>query len=76
MQNVLDTLRERGFIAQITYEDELYKQLEKEPTVFYVGFDPTATSLHFGHFTSHHRHRPICSAPDTSRSLWWAAARL
>ena len=50
MQNVLDTLRERGFLAQITYEDELYKQLEKEPTVFYVGFDPTATSLHFGHF--------------------------
>ena len=50
MQNVLDTLRERGFLAQITFEDELYKQLEKEPTVFYVGFDPTATSLHFGHF--------------------------
>ena len=50
MQNVLDTLRERGFLAQITYEEELYKQLEKEPTTFYVGFDPTATSLHFGHF--------------------------
>ena len=50
MQNVLDNLRERGFLAQITYEDELYKQLEKEPTTFYVGFDPTATSLHFGHF--------------------------
>ena len=50
MTNVLDTLRERGFLAQITYEDELYKQLEKEPTTFYVGFDPTATSLHFGHF--------------------------
>ncbi len=50
MQNVLDTLKERGFLAQITFEDELYKQLEKEPTTFYVGFDPTATSLHFGHF--------------------------
>ncbi len=50
MGNVLDTLRERGFLAQITFEDELYRQLEKEPTVFYVGFDPTATSLHFGHF--------------------------
>ena len=50
MTNVLDTLKERGFLAQITYEDELYKQLEKEPTTFYVGFDPTATSLHFGHF--------------------------
>lgn len=50
MGNVLDTLRERGFIAQVTYEEELYKQLEREPTTFYVGFDPTATSLHFGHF--------------------------
>ena len=50
MAHVLDTLRERGFLAQITFEDELYKQLEKEPTTFYVGFDPTATSLHFGHF--------------------------
>ncbi|NLX83567.1 MAG: tyrosine--tRNA ligase [Clostridiales bacterium] len=43
-------LKERGFIAQVTHEEELYKQLEREPTVFYVGFDPTAPSLHFGHF--------------------------
>ncbi len=50
MTNVLDTLKERGFLAQITFEDELYRQLEKESTTFYVGFDPTATSLHFGHF--------------------------
>ncbi len=50
MTNVLDTLRERGFLAQITFEEDLYKRLEKEPTTFYVGFDPTATSLHFGHF--------------------------
>lgn len=48
--HILDTLKERGFIAQVTFEDELYKQLEKEPTKFYIGFDPTATSLHFGHF--------------------------
>ena len=48
--HVLDILKERGFIAQTTFEDELYKQLEREPTVFYVGFDPTASSLHFGHF--------------------------
>ncbi|HSK69536.1 MAG TPA: tyrosine--tRNA ligase [Candidatus Limnocylindria bacterium] len=46
--HVLDTLRERGLLAQLTFEDELYKQLEREPTVFYVGFDPTAPSLHFG----------------------------
>lgn len=48
--HILDTLKERGLIAQITFEDELYKQLEREPTTFYVGFDPTASSLHFGHF--------------------------
>ena len=48
--HILDLLKERGFIAQVTYEEDLYKQLEKEPTKFYVGFDPTASSLHFGHF--------------------------
>lgn len=48
--HILDLLKERGFIAQITYEDDLYKQLEQEPTKFYIGFDPTAASLHFGHF--------------------------
>ena len=48
--HILDTLKERGFIAQVTFEDDLYKQFEKESTPFYVGFDPTATSLHFGHF--------------------------
>ena len=48
--HILDLLKERGFIAQVTYEEDLYKQLEKEPTKFYIGFDPTAASLHFGHF--------------------------
>ena len=46
--HVLDTLKERGFLAQITFEDDLYKALEKEPMTFYVGFDPTAESLHIG----------------------------
>jgi len=48
-EHILDILRERGFLAQITFEDELYEQL-KEPTTFYVGFDPTADSLHIGHY--------------------------
>ncbi len=34
--HVLDILKERGFLAQITYEDALYEQLAKEPTVFYA----------------------------------------
>jgi tyrosyl-tRNA synthetase len=49
MEHILDVLKERGFIAQTTFEDELYEQL-KEPTTFYVGFDPTADSLHIGHY--------------------------
>ena len=49
MEHILDILKERGFIAQMTFEDELYEQL-KSPTTFYVGFDPTADSLHIGHY--------------------------
>ncbi len=49
-KNVMDTLRERGFIKQTVYEDELYEMLSKESVSFYVGFDPTADSLHIGHY--------------------------
>ena len=49
MEHILDILKERGFLAQMTFEDELYEQL-KNPTTFYVGFDPTADSLHIGHY--------------------------
>ena len=48
-QHILDILKERGFLAQMTFPEELYEQL-KEPTTFYVGFDPTADSLHIGHY--------------------------
>ena len=49
-ENVMDVLRERGFIAQTVYEDDLYKMLGSEKVTFYVGFDPTADSLHIGHY--------------------------
>ncbi len=48
--HILDTLKERGFIAQITFEDDLYKLFEREQVTFYTGFDPTAESLTAGHF--------------------------
>ncbi|MDI9476513.1 MAG: tyrosine--tRNA ligase [Natronincolaceae bacterium] len=50
MGSVFDTLRERGFIEQATHEDEIRKMLENEKITFYIGFDPTADSLHVGHF--------------------------
>ena len=50
MENVLDVLQERGFIEQLTHEDEIRELLGKEKITFYIGFDPTADSLHVGHF--------------------------
>jgi len=65
--NVMDTLRERGFIKQTVFEEDLYKLLGSEKVSFYIGFDPTADSLHVGHYLammamSHMQragHRPI-----------------
>ncbi len=50
MENVFDILKERGLIAQTTHEDEIRELLGKEKVTFYIGFDPTADSLHVGHF--------------------------
>ena len=50
MANVLDELLERGYIKQFTHEEETRKLLENEKITFYIGFDPTADSLHVGHF--------------------------
>lgn len=48
--HVLDILKERGFVAQVTFEEDLYKALEREPMTFYLGVDPTADSMHVGHY--------------------------
>ena len=65
---IFDILKERGFIAQCTDEGELRQLLDNEQVTFYIGFDPTADSLHAGHFIAlmamaHMQragHRPIC----------------
>src|ERR1700732_1739809 len=46
--NVLDVLRARGFVAQVSDEDALRRAFENGPVTVYQGFDPTATSLHTG----------------------------
>ncbi len=50
MENVYDTLVDRGYIKQLTHEVEMKKILQEEKVTFYIGFDPTADSLHVGHF--------------------------
>ena len=49
-RNVYDVLLERGLIAQTTHPQEIRELLGKEKVSFYIGFDPTADSLHVGHF--------------------------
>lgn len=66
--SVLEILKERGYIAQVTHEKEIEELLATEKITFYIGFDPTADSLHVGHFLgmmvmAHMQqagHRPIC----------------
>ena len=48
MSSVLETLRERGFVENTTHEQELQDYLNKEVATCYIGFDPTASSLHIG----------------------------
>jgi len=68
MKNALEVLEERGFLEQFTHESETKELFEKEKVTFYIGFDPTADSLHVGHFVTvmamaHMQkagHRPIC----------------
>ncbi|MFH1351934.1 MAG: tyrosine--tRNA ligase [Pseudomonadota bacterium] len=47
MKNVFDTFEERGFLEQVTDRD-LVRDLLERPTTCYIGFDPTASSLHIG----------------------------
>ncbi len=48
--NVFDELKRRGLIAQTTHEEEIRELLGREKVTFYIGFDPTADSLHVGHY--------------------------
>ena len=52
MKNVFDILDERGYVEQMTHPQEIKELFAKESVPFYIGIDPTADSLHIGHFIS------------------------
>ena len=62
MQNAYDILKERGFIAQCTHEDELRELMGKEKLTFYMGYDPTADSLTAGHLLTLMAHAHMTKA--------------
>ena len=52
MTNIFDILEQRGYIEQMTHPKEIKELFGKESVPFYIGIDPTADSLHVGHFVS------------------------
>ena len=56
--NAYEVLKERGFIEQLTHEEEIKALFEKGGVTFYIGIDPTADSLHVGLATP--PAKPIC----------------
>ena len=48
--DIIEELEKRNYIEQITHDKELREELKKGPVRFYVGIDPTADSLHIGHY--------------------------
>ncbi len=50
--NILEELENRGYIEQVTDEDKLKEMMKEKGIPFYIGIDPTADSLHVGHFVS------------------------
>lgn len=70
--NVINMLNERGFIEQMTHPEEIEKLLEKKGVPFYIGIDPTADSLHVGHFVSLMVASHLQKArQQTNYSNWW-----
>ena len=52
MENIIEVLEKRGYIEQLTHEKEIKELFEKESVKFYIGIDPTADSMHIGHFVA------------------------
>ena len=52
MSNIFEELTQRGYTEQLTHPEEIKNLLDNESISFYIGFDPTADSLHVGHFIS------------------------
>ena len=67
MPNLIETLKERGFVEDMTHDQELVDYVNGGEVTGYIGFDPTASSLHVGSLVpimalaqmQHHGHRPL-----------------
>ena len=75
---IYEELQARGLIAQVTDEEEIKELINNGKATFYIGFDPTADSLHVGHFMAlmlMRRLQKAATGPSPSSAAapaWWA----
>ncbi|MCL2762963.1 MAG: tyrosine--tRNA ligase [Treponema sp.] len=69
MNQALEVLKNRGFFAQCTNETELSRLMDTEPVIFYVGCDPTGSSLHIGHMVPFFAYRHLREAGHKGLAL-------
>ena len=66
-----DELVARGLIAQVTDEEEIKELINNGKAVFYIGFDPTADSLHVGHFGTVSDETSADGRKQADCADWW-----
>ena len=69
---IYEELQARGLIAQVTDEEEIKDLINNGKATFYIGFDPTADSLHVGHFMALMLMRRLQKASSAAAPAWWA----
>lgn len=70
---VFEELRARGLLAQLTDEEEIRELVNEGKATFYIGFDPTADSLHVGHFMALCLMKRLQMAGNKPLPCWEAA---
>ena len=72
MNPALENLKTRGFIAQCSNIDGLSRLMDEEPVVFYIGIDPTSSSVHIGHMVPFFAFHHLCDAGQKGIALMGA----
>ena len=67
---IYEELKARGLIAQVTDEELIRDLINNGKATFYIGFDPTADSLHVGHFMAGGREQAHCAHRRRHRHDW------
>ena len=72
---IYEELKARGLIAQVTDEEEIRELVNNGKATFYIGFDPTADSLHVGHFMALCLMKRSSTREDRPQESLWSGGK-